>query len=684
MSTSVSAPTKPASAKEAYGSRPVQARLRRGGRLQASSQAGLSAWGYMPILAVVSAVALLIISVANYLARAGSPAAEGLFWTGICMMVGPFAARLASAAPSRQERQRLVVWLGLALYLVKLMNSPTGFTYADEFLHWYNVNTILGSQTLFSPNWILPVSALYPGLPSATAALVSLGGLSVFAAGILIIAAARLVLVLALFWLADQLSGSHRVAGLTVLIYAANPNFLFFDAQFAYESLALPLVVLVLAVAYFRQNSTSRHPVGLTLAALILISAVVISHHLSSYFMVGVLLTWSLLFAQFHLMALSGARVVLQWYAGEIASGAVWRSAARTIRNAASQLWSATAARQPSRDPSGLSLFALVLTLIWFGFVASTTASYLGIVLGHAVLAVIRLIAGEESGRALFESTTGYVAPIWEHVIGIGSIVILLAALPFGLRMVWRRYRRDALVLILTLMALIYFGSLGLRLAPAAWETSNRASEYLYIGLAFVLSLGLAEIWDLKSAPWLGAAIVTIGLTWVFCGGIVAGWPADLRLARTDQVAVGGRILEPEEMTTARWMLSAFGPGHVVAADDSNSRLLLTEGHQHALAALTYDLKNLLQAPNIGAYEIGTIQNNGLEYVLVDQRRISWNNMLGYFFVPKQPSAGWDITLFDPDQVNKFDRAGDVSRVLDSGNIVIYNVDAFRYGQPSP
>lgn len=652
------------------------------GRTQASSRDELAAWGLMPALAAVSALALLVIAAGNYLARAGAPGAELLFWLGIVLIIAPFAARLASERPSRQERLRLAVWLGMALYVVKVMNSPNGFTYADEFMHWHNVNQILSTQTLFGQNLVLPISALYPGLPSVTASLVSLGGLSVFWAGILVIAAARLVMILALFWLAEQLSQSPRVAGLTVLIYAANPNFLFFDAQFSYESLALPLVVLVLAVAHYRLNPKTRQPVVLTLVAFVIIGAVVITHHLSSYFMVAVLLAWTLLVARFHLVVINGARTTLRWYAGEITGSAAWRWALQATRNFVHRREQTRVNHESSRDPSGLMFFALILTLIWLAFVASSTVGYVGTVLGRAVVSVFRLIAAEETGRTLFVSTSGYVAPVWEHIIGLGSIVIIVVALPFGLVAVWRRYRRNALVLVLALMAIAYLGMLGLRFAPAAWETSNRASEFLYIGLAFVLALGVTDIRLRKAASWIGPAAVTIGLTWVFCGGIVAGWPENLRLARVDQVAVGDRILQPQETTAAVWMLANIGPGHVVAADDSNGRVLLTQAHEDALVGRNYSIDDLLSAPSLDHYELYTIQRFQLEYILVDQRRISSDNMRGYFFVPTRPVAGWDVGLYDLDRLAKFESAA-IDRIFDSGDIAIYNLETLRSGQPA-
>ena len=52
-------------------------------------------------------------------------------------------------------------------------------------------------------------------------------------------------MLIGLFLLFRRISGSPRIAGLGTAIYVANANFLIFGAQYSYESLALPLLVVV-------------------------------------------------------------------------------------------------------------------------------------------------------------------------------------------------------------------------------------------------------------------------------------------------------------------------------------------------------------------------------------------------------------------------------------------------------
>lgn len=176
------------------------------------------------------------------------------------------------------------------------MHSPFTFTFADEFVHTYNAEATLASNHLFNPNSILRVTAFYPGLATVTAALADVTGLPMIAAAMVLIGVARLVLALAIFLLFEQVSGSARVAGLGVAIFMAQSSFLYWSAQFSYESLSFPLVVAVLFLAAKSQSARRRSGFwGYTLLALPAIGAIIVIHHLSSYALALFLLAWSLL-----------------------------------------------------------------------------------------------------------------------------------------------------------------------------------------------------------------------------------------------------------------------------------------------------------------------------------------------------------------------------------------------------
>jgi hypothetical protein len=220
------------------------------------------------------------------------PWAEALFWVGLVVMFAPIAARLASVRALPRERLVLVVSLGLGLYGVKVLQNPLYFTYFDELLHLRTAQDIVRSGRLFSDNPLLLVGPYYPGLEIVVTALSVVTGWTIFAAAIAVLAVARLVLVLALYLLYQRISGSARVASIASAMYMANPHFLFFDAAFAYESLALAFATLTL-VAVARRRAPGGNGIGSRAVIVMVLGASIITHHVTAAFLVGFLGLWA-------------------------------------------------------------------------------------------------------------------------------------------------------------------------------------------------------------------------------------------------------------------------------------------------------------------------------------------------------------------------------------------------------
>jgi hypothetical protein len=255
----------------------------------------------------------------------------------------------------------------------------------------------------------------------------------------------------------------------------------------------------------------------------------------------------------------------------------------------------------------------------------------------------------------------------------------MLLAMPFGLRQIWLRFRRQPIALMLTGAALAYFAVLGLRLSPAAWETGNRASEFLFIGLAFVLALAVLELWNRQHAPWLGRVAVLGSIAIIFMGGIIAGWTPTLRLSQPLQVNVGEAVIEPQGFAAANWMRAALGPGHQIATDESNARLMLAYGGQLTLTGGYPDIKDLLGMTDFPDWQVELMREWAIQYVVYDRRFMSWNNMAGYYFDQTPAGSLPSTALFDPAAYGKFDQQTEISRLFDSGNIVIYDVRAISH-----
>lgn len=634
-------------------------------------------WGWFPVLTLVNALGLWLIAFANTNALAAAWGAETFFWLGLMVMLLPSAVRLMAVDVSRRERIALVVGLGLAFYLVKLLHSPFAFTYSDEFLHLFNTSQILETGRLFSENPVLQVSPLFPGLAAVTAAVTTLTGLSTFVSGVVVIGVARLVLFLAFYLFAEQASYSSRVAGLATLFYMCHSNFLFWSAQFAYESLALPLALGVLYMILRREGVAERsHYLGLSVLALFGIAAVVITHHVTSYVLAGFLLAWWAL-----VRTQLPQRLGTWGHAFFIRSNSKLSNASITTTFVVaptedSAKAASSASERPEAGPQGLALFALIATLAWFIYVAILTLNYLSPLLTKGFFSLIQLILGEGEGRALFVSASGESAPLWERVVAISAVVLSLLGLPFGLAHLWRRVRQNAPALLLGAAAIGYFAVLGMRLTTASWEMGNRASTYLFVGLAFVLAMAVDRLWTAERQGRGYQALFAIVVAVLFAGGLIAGWPPQLRMAQPYLVATGQEVVAAPGLSTAQWMAHTLGPGHTVAADESNGRYLLAYGAQYPLVGRYPFVREVLTQPTLDHWQQAAMSQWQLQYAVVDRRRVAWDNMTGYFFAHSvgQPEKHW----FAPEVYQKYDQQPQASRVMDSGEIVVYNVAGVR------
>jgi hypothetical protein len=577
---------------------------------------------------------LLLLSYGLHLSRSdpGSTRAELWFWLGLMGILLPCAAVLAAARAERRARVGAVVTLALLLYLVKVVHDPFAFTYADEAVHFLNAGRIEATGRLFQQNPVVPVTGRFPGLEAVTAGIASLTGMSVFASGLVGVGAARVVLLLALFHLAERVSGSARVAGITVLVYAGNPNFLFWSAQFSYESLGLPLVALTLFALTVRMEAPRRPGVrigeraGLTAVVVLVAAAVVVTHHVSAFVLSGTVLAICLVAA----------------------------ARPRTRRLA----------------PVFPALLIGAATLGWLFAVAPTTVEYLSPVLGRAFHQTVGALTGNLHFRAPFDGhgpAATVEAPAWERVVALVSVAVTVVGIGGGVLVVGRRLRSHPLAVTFALAGVVYVGVLPMRLIPAAWETSNRASEFLFFGVSFLLAAATVAALVRLRRPW--ALPVVVALAGVLTvGGVAAGWPPRVLLAPPYRVGVGAASIESESRAAARASRLLSSAGARFVAPEGDGRVLLTVGRTAFVTSAPFDAASVLFGPRVTAGVAATLAEERIRYVVVDRRQQGDDSMQGFFFVPP------DGPRIAPAAVAKYDGYPGLDRLADTGDIALYDV----------
>jgi hypothetical protein len=588
--------------------------------------------GLLLPLCVTIAAGVLLVSLADAASREGHAGKQALFWAGMMMIVGPVAVRLCGGGAVRRERIWLVVAFAAGLYLVKVAYSPTRLAFSDEFVHWRSVHDDLATGHLFSFNPLLPEASRYPGLGGITTGVVRLTGLPITTAALVVIGSARIVLVLAIVLVVERLAGSMRVAALAGFVYAGNPNFLYWSAQFSYESLALPLVMFTVYLVVMRSRGGSWRVELLACASAL---AVVITHHLSSYFLAGVLVAWSAL--------------------------VLWRR--RRLGAAAGY------------SPHRIALVAVAGVAVWLGAVASVTGEYLGSIASSTSEGLFNVLTGATGTRKLFTSGAE-VAPLWERALGILAVLVTLAALAYGAVLIWSRRRERPLMLVALVPALAYPVLLPLRFVGSAAETANRSTEFLFLGLGAVLASVAVRLREPgRPSPFRGPAVAALA-TLVIAGGIAVSWQYSERLPEDP-----GRLGAAHEVTANafaayRWAEARLGPGRRFSSDFLDQLGLAAIGRERPLYGPIDDVRNwqVMAAPSFDPSVRRAIAAGGVEYVLVDRRLGQGIPTSGFYFDKGEPHAGTYTRPLVPGVLGKFDRTRLASRIYDNGTQQIYAV----------
>jgi len=588
--------------------------------------------GYLAPIALAAGIGLLACSFANALAREGGDPSL-LYWAGILVIALPVFWRLTSRDASASERLVLVCLLGLSLYVVKVVRDAPLFTFSDELVHAFNADQIAGHHHLFRDNPILPVTPNYPGLEGATSALMGLSGLSSYGAGIVIVAAARLSMMIGLFLLFTRIGGSARTAGLAAAIYAGNFNFFFWGAQFSYESIALPLFVVVLMAVAERDASPREWAREWAVPIVLGIAAIVVTHHLTSY------------------------------------AVAVFLAVLAIVYWALRRDWSWP-------NPWRYAIFAAVLAIGWLLLVANSTFGYLAPVISEAFEAIFNTASGDAPPRGLFQGKGSSIpdTPILARGVALLAVALLGLGVLFGLKRFWQRYRREPYAMIFAAASIVFFATLLLRLAPAAWETGNRLSEYLFVGLAFIAALSGLQNWRPAKRPWAGRAALTGALGVVLVGGAIAGWPWDLQLSSPIRASAEGRTISSAPLALAEWAERNIPEDERFGATTADARMLMTPGERVAFAGKTPDIQDILEESSFSGWELPLLREEGIRYVVTDRREISSDATRGYAFSMR----GDEPELLPPNTVTKFGELPGAERIYSSGDISIYDLGPGR------
>jgi hypothetical protein len=615
-----------------------------------------------------SATGLALVAAANNASFHGLnyDNALSLFFLGLACIFGPTALRVLMRDVDRRERLILVVTLGAALYVVKILGSPSAFTFNDEYIHLRNTLDILRTHHLFQLNPLLPTASYYPGLAAVTTGLVDLTGLSIFVCGLIVVGAARIIISACFFLVAEKMTSSALVAAAASLIYAANPMFLFWSASFSYEDLALPLAAFVVWWLGRTRGRTALDSKGrLTpIVAVVPIVAVTVTHHVSG----------------FALTALLGVWWLAEWFT-----------------------------KQPTAHRRRVGLMFLVsgsASLIWFFFVARPAASYL--VGGNIVPAVQQtgaMVLQQSKSRQLFSG--GPKIPEWFMLAGFAAFGILLLALPLGLYRAWNLLRSRKIrarygsgagyapIAVAMAIAIVFPFSQLPRFTSAAGALASRSSEYVFTGLGCVLALFAEQITRRqhgaprrcstrpKFSTWCRTLVVAGMVTTVFLGDVTVGTTYSQVLRESSHPAGDPWTVQPDVINGSEWARVHLGVNQHFAANFIDSFALATYGEQDTISG--DDVWPIFLEDTLNGTVVHVIRAAKVSYIFVDWQMTKGPPpaSLGYYISPYEPSNG-EFEALPSIALRKFAASPCARLVYASGPIQIFDVARIENGSCVP
>jgi hypothetical protein len=611
----------------------------------------------VPSVAVFLALMLVAQAIATIAARDGHGWSETVYWLSVGTMVLVVTAAQLSTRPTARERLAMAIALGLALYGVKLLANPAGLTYFDELSHARTALDIANTGQLLHENPLLPISPYFPGLEIVAVSLSKLTGLSLFASGVTAIGVGRVILVAALYALFTEASESRRIAGVATVVYMANPSFLYFDAGFSYESFALPLSVaaLVLTLRWMRAGLGPR-ALALLACTAIVVAGLVPTHHLTSYL-------FAVLAIGLCICALLG-----------------WR-------------WGAT-----SWLPWPIAVLAVAGAVAWAVTVATPVYDYLEPILRPAVEGVAKVATGNEEAHKAFSAAPApeAKAPFWLRTTAFASILLILACLPFGLLLAWRR-RSNPATLLLAAIAFLYVPTLVLRIAGSGVESANRSSGLVFLGISFVIALLIEHVIEQQALPELswrrlrlsirirrdsdgaraGVRVAALAAVMVlFVGGVTVFWPPYSRLPGPYLAGTDLRAVSQQGIAAARWMRGQLGPGHEVLTDRTNGQIAGAYGEQNPVGGTVGELSVSLPFTSsiLNRKDMRVLRRKRVEYLIVDTRLSNSVPIRGWYFSSSELYANPYTEPIPLWKLIKFDHRNGINLIYDDGAIRIYDV----------
>lgn len=571
---------------------------------------------------------------------------SSLYWLAISAALVPLVLLAGWRKVHDKARLWIVVLLGVVSVCPKVFISWDGPVTFDEKLHYRQLVDIDKVGRLFQPNLVLPQAKGFPGLEGLTVAIATLGNVSLWHASLIVVLLAHLGVVLLIMDLAVGFGIGNRGAAVAAGIYALSPNFLYFDSQYAYETLGLCLLLGTVAIAMRLLSSrrvTSRW--FLVVAEVAVGGATVATHHVSAVILLVII--WGITVSRLGQAVISRVRAGR----GQLLPGSL---VAQVGVAAVLTAW--------------LALWFVVVTPGVVGYINPTTGGAAHVA-GRVAPGVVRhssggLFAGSSYPRFVIDA--GYASA------GIAALGCLFGGVA------WIR-RQTSLAIEPLVASMAYFGSLVVLLAGTVNSAVlHRSWEFSYIFVAIVVGSSVEAYGAIRLRGRLGPSIsvlwvplFAVTLSALLVGNVAAGNTADDITNGPFIFGSDVRGTNHETALLADWMQAHISSGTGVVADRYTGTYIFAYTDLYPTPQGKFPLGNLYYTTNpVNDSLLDTLRRDDYGYLLVDDRLSQSIAPDSYPF-----QAYYKDVLAPPAALAKFNTYDWLTLVYHSTHYSLYRID---------
>jgi hypothetical protein len=581
-----------------------------------------------------------------------------LFWAGFLSGMLPLAFLACARQTGGATRMWALVGIGLFGMVPRLLQpGPAG---SDEFCHLRQSLEAFLSGDVGHVSYLLPISKEFPGLHQAASAFARISGIPLWPAGMTVVVLAHVLSVLAVYQLVRMVGAPARGAAVGAVVYTLNPSWLYFDAAFSYESLALPLLLWCLAATIAAGRASQKLGLRAIAMAVLCVAVLPVIHHLSTL-MLCLILTLLIV-----------ARVVP--YVRQTAIGGFGAQRERFL-------------------PLVVIACCLLASITyWWSGLYGQLISYLGpsLVRGWAQIAQIFDGLARFSGhRSLFD---GAANPPYEIVSGYLFPVVVLVLFLWSLRVLWRNRRRvGSAAWAFAGLGSMFFASMPMVLTAGGAEGAHRSWGYSFIGIAVLCGLAwsfqpdrtvdadrtrVRSVTRLFGRPGMRAAVAVILFTVIALGSAAVGTNVPNRFPGRALVGDDVRSMSKEGEAVSAWLAAHTPVDTPVLVDRFVSQQVGSLGRMASLRpSATFPIWDLyMSAAPVRREVLKQVFDAKIRYFVVDSRMATTRPRIGYWFTKDEPGAG-GADLIPQAAIDRFNCLPWLRGVYAAGPLTVYEVN---------